>query len=231
MAVAITCKIARAELQSQRSKRSDRIESQAGVEKLVGLELSGHRHELMDEKVPALVGAERYERSEERATQRTGVRHRQWNTRVGTIELAIPKLRQGSYFPGWLEPRRRSEQALVGVVAEAYGRGKLVISDAQPGLKHAIAEVAWARAGTDVEFTFCVICRCEYRGVHRRWWRRRYVRASSRAVGRRPRANCGRSAQRCGLGPEGGRVAGVRRGGGAGLLRLLGRGLAPALQH
>jgi transposase-like protein len=47
-------------------------------------------HELMDEEVPALVGAERYERSEERATQRTGVRHRQWNTRVGTIELAIP---------------------------------------------------------------------------------------------------------------------------------------------
>ena len=230
MAVAITCKIARAELQSQRSKRSDRIESQAGVEKLVGLELSGHRHELMDEKVPALVGAERYERSEERATQRTGVRHRQWNTRVGTIELAIPKLRQGSYFPGWSHGVGRSRR-WSGSWPRRTGGWKLVISDAQPGLKQAIAEVAWARAGTDVEFTFCVICRCEYRGVHRRWWRRRYVRASSRAVGRRPRANCGTSAQRCGLGPEGGRVAEVRRGGGAGLLRLLGRGLAPALQH
>ena len=80
-------------------------------------------HELMDEEVTALVGAERYERSEERATQRNGVRHRQWDTRVGTVDLAIPKLRQGSYFPGWLDPRRRSEQALVAVVAEAYVHG------------------------------------------------------------------------------------------------------------
>lgn len=80
-------------------------------------------HELMDEEVTALVGAERYERSEERATQRNGVRHRQWDTRVGTVDLAIPKLRQGSYFPSWLEPRRRSEQALVAVVAEAYVQG------------------------------------------------------------------------------------------------------------
>jgi transposase-like protein len=80
-------------------------------------------HELMDEEVTALVGAERYERSEERVTQRNGVRHRQWDTRVGTVDLAIPRLRQGSYFPSWLEPRRRSEQALVAVVAEAYVQG------------------------------------------------------------------------------------------------------------
>ena len=80
-------------------------------------------HELMDEEVKALVGADRYERSEERLTQRNGVRHRQWDTRVGTVDLAIPKLRQGSYFPGWLEPRRRSERALVAVVAEAYVHG------------------------------------------------------------------------------------------------------------
>lgn len=77
-------------------------------------------HELMEEEVTAVVGAGRYERSEERTTQRNGVRHRQWDTRVGTLDLAIPKLRSGSYFPGWLEPRRRSEQALVTVVAEAY---------------------------------------------------------------------------------------------------------------
>jgi transposase-like protein len=80
-------------------------------------------HELMDEEVTALVGAERYERTEERTTQRNGARHRPWDTRVGTLDLAIPKLRTGSYFPSWLEPRRRSEQALVAVVAEAYLRG------------------------------------------------------------------------------------------------------------
>ncbi|MCL5946562.1 MAG: IS256 family transposase [Chloroflexi bacterium] len=80
-------------------------------------------HDLMDEEVSALIGAERYERSEERTTQRNGTRHRPWDTRVGTIDLAIPKLRTGSYFPSWLEPRRRSEQALVAVVAEAYLRG------------------------------------------------------------------------------------------------------------
>jgi putative transposase len=80
-------------------------------------------HELMDEELSAQVGAEWYERSEERRAYRNGVRHRAWNTRVGTVELAIPKLRTGSYFPSWLEPRRRSEQALVAVVAEAYLRG------------------------------------------------------------------------------------------------------------
>ena len=79
--------------------------------------------ELMEEEVAVMIGAERYERTEERTTQRNGVRHRQWDTRVGTLDLAIPKLRTGSYFPGWLEPRRRSEQALVSVVAEAYLQG------------------------------------------------------------------------------------------------------------
>jgi len=76
--------------------------------------------ELMEEEVTAVIGADRYERTDERTTQRNGVRHRRWDTRVGTLDLAIPKLRTGSYFPGWLEPRRRSEQALVTVVAEAY---------------------------------------------------------------------------------------------------------------
>jgi putative transposase len=80
-------------------------------------------HQLMDEEVSALIGANRYERTEERTTQRNGCRHRTWDTRVGSIDLAIPKLRTGSYFPNWLEPRRRSEQALVAVVAEAYLRG------------------------------------------------------------------------------------------------------------
>ncbi|MCL5958502.1 MAG: IS256 family transposase [Chloroflexi bacterium] len=80
-------------------------------------------HELMDEEVKVRVGADRYERTEERTTYRNGVRHRLWDTRVGTLDLAIPKIRTGSYLPSWLEPRRRSEQALVAVVAEAYLRG------------------------------------------------------------------------------------------------------------
>lgn len=79
--------------------------------------------ELMEAEVSAQIGAERYERSDERTAQRNGSRSRPWDTRLGTIELAIPKLRTGSYFPSWLEPRRRSEQALVAVVAEAYVQG------------------------------------------------------------------------------------------------------------
>lgn len=79
--------------------------------------------ELMEAEVSTQIGAERYERSPERTTQRNGTRPRTWDTRVGTIELAIPKLRTGSYFPSWLEPRKRSEQALVAVVAEAYVNG------------------------------------------------------------------------------------------------------------
>src|ERR671935_3101417 len=79
--------------------------------------------ELMEAEVSAQIGAGRYERSSDRTTQRNGYRSRPWDTRLGTLELAIPKLRQGSYFPSWLEPRRRAEQALVAVVAEAYVQG------------------------------------------------------------------------------------------------------------
>lgn len=79
--------------------------------------------ELMETEVSAQIGAERYARSEERTAHRNGYRERQWDTRVGTLELAIPKLRTGSYFPSWLEPRRRAEQALVAVVAAAYVQG------------------------------------------------------------------------------------------------------------
>jgi len=71
-----------------------------------------------------LLGAEHGERAPERRTaQRNGYRRRQWDTRVGTLELAIPKLRQGSFMPSILEPRRRAEQALVAVVQEAYVNG------------------------------------------------------------------------------------------------------------
>jgi putative transposase len=79
--------------------------------------------ELMEAEVSAQVGAERYERTNERTSQRNGYRTRPWDTRLGTLELAIPKLRTGSYFPSWLEPRRRAEQALVAVVTEAYVQG------------------------------------------------------------------------------------------------------------
>ena len=67
--------------------------------------------QLMDAEVTARIGAELGERAPDRTTQRNGYRPREWTTRVGSIELAIPKLRQGSYFPSFLEPRRRAEQA------------------------------------------------------------------------------------------------------------------------
>jgi putative transposase len=80
--------------------------------------------QLMEAEVTELVGAARGERAPaERLTQRNGYRARPWSTRAGEIELAIPKLRRGSYFPSFLEPRKRSEQALVSVVQEAYVAG------------------------------------------------------------------------------------------------------------
>ena len=80
--------------------------------------------QLMEVEVSELVGAAHGQRApEERLTQRNGYRARSWSTRAGEIELAIPKLRRGSYFRSFLEPRRRSEQALVSVVQEAYVAG------------------------------------------------------------------------------------------------------------
>ena len=69
------------------------------------------------------IGAEYGERSPERVTQRNGYRSRAWDTRVGTMDLRIPKLREGSYFPSLLEPRRRSERALLAVIQQAYVEG------------------------------------------------------------------------------------------------------------
>ena len=79
--------------------------------------------QLMESDVAARIGAELGERTPDRVTHRNGYRPRAWDTRVGDIELAIPKLRQGSYFPSFLKPRRRAEQALVAVVQEAYVNG------------------------------------------------------------------------------------------------------------
>ena len=79
--------------------------------------------QLMEAEVAAQIGAELGERTPERVTHRNGYRPRSWDTRVGELELTIPRLRHGSYFPSFLEPRRRAEQALVAVVQEAYVNG------------------------------------------------------------------------------------------------------------
>ena len=79
---------------------------------------------LMSADADAACNAGFGERSADRTNKRNGYRERTWDTRVGTVELAIPKLRSGSYFPSWLlEPRRRAEKALVAVVAECYVLG------------------------------------------------------------------------------------------------------------
>ena len=79
---------------------------------------------LMGAEADALCGAAYGERSLERVNKRNGYRERDWDTRVGSIELAIPKLRAGSYFPDWLlQLRRRAEQAFVSVIADAYLAG------------------------------------------------------------------------------------------------------------
>jgi len=78
---------------------------------------------LMELEVAEHVGAGRHERTEGRTGQRNGYRERSWDTRVGTVELKVPRVRDSSYFPSLLEPRRRAERALSAVVQEAYVRG------------------------------------------------------------------------------------------------------------
>lgn len=86
--------------------------------------LSTMVHALMNAEVDVLCGARHGERSAERVNHRNGYRSRPLDTRVGTLDLAIPRVRQGSYLPEWLlEPRRRAERALVAVVAECYVMG------------------------------------------------------------------------------------------------------------
>ena len=78
---------------------------------------------LMEMEVGSLTGAGYGEKSPARLVQRNGHRERDWQTRAGTVELRIPKLRKGSYFPGFLEPRRMAEKALTAVIQEAYIQG------------------------------------------------------------------------------------------------------------
>src|SRR5919106_1730922 len=79
---------------------------------------------LMDAEVSAQIGAEHGQRVPERTTHRNGYRARDWDTRVGTIDLQVPRVREGSYLPSFLEPRRRAERALAAVVvAQCYVEG------------------------------------------------------------------------------------------------------------
>jgi putative transposase len=78
---------------------------------------------LMEMEVEKHVGAGRHERGPGRSGQRNGYRERNWDTRVGTVELKVPRVRDSSYFPSLLEPRRRAERALSAVVQEAYVHG------------------------------------------------------------------------------------------------------------
>src|SRR3546814_20188222 len=80
---------------------------------------------MMELEVEARTGAPAGARSAERLTQRNGYRERAWETRAGRIELAIPKLRKGSYLPSFLAPRRTAEKALTAVIPEAYVPGKI----------------------------------------------------------------------------------------------------------
>lgn len=86
-----------------------------------GVRLLGQ--ELMELEVSQHLGAGKHARTPERTGQRNGYRERQWDTRVGTIELQVPRVRDGSFFPSLLEPRKRAERALVAVVQEAYVQG------------------------------------------------------------------------------------------------------------
>ena len=79
---------------------------------------------VMEAEVTELTGVPKGERDpERRLTSRNGYRDRRWDTRVGTMHLSIPRVRDGSYFPSLLEPRRRAERALLAVVSEAYVLG------------------------------------------------------------------------------------------------------------
>jgi len=103
---------------------SKHLEGDDGDVDLARAMLASFAEVLMSAQASAACGAAFNERSDERVNSRNGYRHRDWDTRVGTIDLAVPKLREGVYYPDWLlVPRRRAEQALVTVIGQAYVEG------------------------------------------------------------------------------------------------------------
>ena len=129
--------------------------------------------QMMEAEVSELVGAELGERRpEDRATHRNGYRARRWDTRAGEIELQIPKLRQGSYFPSFLTPRKRSEQALVAVVQQAY-----------------VCGVSTRRVDQLVESLGLRISKARYRGCALGWMSR-FRRSGTAARGPLPVSVC-----------------------------------------
>jgi len=100
------------------------LEGDDGDNDLARAMLKAFAETLMSAEASATCGAAYNERTDERSNARNGYRQRPWDTRAGSIDLAIPKLRQGTYFPQWLlTPRRRAEQALVAVIGQAYVEG------------------------------------------------------------------------------------------------------------
>jgi transposase-like protein len=106
----------------------DRMALKAALEMASDAELLSHMlgfvaEQLMSLDVEALCNASRHERTGDRANYRNGYRERSWETRAGTVDLKVPKLRKGSYFPEFLEPRRAAEKAMTAVIQEAYIQG------------------------------------------------------------------------------------------------------------
>src|SRR5258708_36983565 len=96
--------------------------------------IRGFAQRMMDAEVEQLCGAGYGEVSPDRVNSRNGYRRRDWDTRAGTIEVAVPKLRQGSYYPEWLlERRRRAERALATIVATSYPLGVSPRGAGRPG--------------------------------------------------------------------------------------------------
>jgi putative transposase len=110
---------------------------------------------LMEMEVQEHVGAARHERSPGRTGQRNGYRQRSWDRRVGTVELKVPRVRDGGYFPSLLEPRRKAERALSAVVQEAYVHGvstrkvdELVKALGMRGISKSLMSRSCARSST-----------------------------------------------------------------------------------